>query len=276
MKVRLTLTSLLFLFSVSSVLAADTPASVAEVQSVDPFTKSVMTEFDKHNYKKLIKVYEDYKEKNPQKYIPFKTRSAYCQALAEVGDVEGAIRNLKELLEDWPVRLDIIKSQYDLANLLFMQGLKEEAKEAYEKILLQAEQSNQIVQKSRERLSQLRQLDTKKKDQTALKILEIETSLEVGETSRESVDFLNKVIVEEPNSRNAARARLVLKKTNDFRSQKGKALLDEARRLFDEEKKYQEAQDILDLIDSNYPDVVEPPSVEALKKAIREKTPKQT
>ncbi|QQR80399.1 MAG: tetratricopeptide repeat protein [Deltaproteobacteria bacterium] len=110
--------------------------AVEENPNTDPLTKSVMVEFDKHNYKKLIKTYEDYKEKNPQKYIPLKTRAIYCQALADVGDLEGAIRNLKELTQDWPIRLDVIKLQYDLANLLFMQGLKDEAKDEYEKILL--------------------------------------------------------------------------------------------------------------------------------------------
>ena len=263
---RVLFLSLLLSYQISSVAFA-----IDERVLMENFSKSIATEFDKHNHKKIIKLYEDFRDQNLNRVLPFRPRVMYCQALAEVGDTEGAIKNLKELVADWPVRLDIIKIQYDLANLLFMQGMKDEARDVFEKIILQSDESAQIVQKSKERLFQLKQMESKKKDVTGLQILEIQTSLEIGEISQDSISFLKKVIETEPNTRNSAKAREVLQRANELRTQRYKSLLDEARRLFDEEKKYQEAQEIIDNIERDYADILEAPSVEALKKAIKEK-----
>lgn len=264
--IRLLFLTLLLSYQISSMAFA-----IDEKVLMDNFSKSVATEFDKHNHKKIIKLYEDFREQNPNRVLPFRARVMYCQALAEVGDTEGAIKNLRELVADWPVRLDIIKIQYDLANLLFMQGMKDEARDVFEKILLQSDESAQIVQKSKERLFQLKQMESKKKDVTGLQILEIQTSLEIGEISQDNISFLKKVIETEPNTRNSTKAREVLQRANEVRTQRYKALLDEARRLFDEEKKYQESQEIIDNIERDYFDILEAPSVEALKKAIKDK-----
>jgi tetratricopeptide (TPR) repeat protein len=203
-------------------------------------------------------------------------RVLYSESLADVGELDEAIKSLQEILSDYPPQLDYLRIQYDLANLLFLQRRYPEAKVAYQKILLHSSRTDEILTKSRERLTLMKESEGKKKDLISLQLLDIETALEAGEVPDGAETVLRKIVAQNPSTPHAERAGRLLVRVKEIRSAKAKSLLEEARRLFDEEKKYAEVREILDQIVRNYSDVSEMQSVEALQKAVNVKSPQTT
>lgn len=244
------------------------PSSPGDLQRV------IQKEFQRHNYKKVVEVYQEFIETHPGQFQPILSRVLYSQSLADVGQIDEAIRSLQEILADWPPQVSLTQIHYDLANLLFMQKRHKEAQEAYQKVIIQSAAAREISGKASRRLFLMKEKESKKRDVAAIQMLDIETSLEAGEVPDGGEAFLKKIAEQNQNTPSAERAILLLSKVRDVRTEKAKALLDEARRLYDEEKKYAEVREILEQIQAQYPDVSEQQSVEALLKAVTLKFPR--
>ncbi len=264
---------LFFLLIITGTLAFSSFLAALDGTTLN-FEKEMKSEFQRHNYKKVMQLYKDYISVHEGNFIPLSLRVFYSQALADTGDLDGAIKILQEVLSDWPVSMSLTRLQYDLANLLFMQGKKEEARSLYQKILVQNSKLQEISTKSRERLSQMKQVESKKKGLLSLQLLDIETSLEAGEVPEGSADLLKQIQEKNPGSPQAERGKVLLVKISEIRTEKSRALLDEARRLFDEEKKYDDVRELLDQIEKEYSDVAEIKSIEALRKEVKTKSGK--
>lgn len=229
---------------------------------------AVPREFQRHNYKKVIELYRQYSNANPDRYLPIIVRVLYSQSLADMGEIDEAIENLKLVLVDLPLQIDTMKLQYDLANLLFLQKRFDEARAAYQKITLQSSQVGEIVGKARERLALMKDKESKKKDFVSLQLLDIESNLEAGVVPDGADAFLRQIAEQNPTSHQADQAKRLQLRVKEVRTEKAKALLDEARRLYDQEKKYADVREILDQITRDYSDVSEMPSVEVLLKEV--------
>ncbi len=231
-------------------------------------------EFERHNYKKVVQLYKEYQEGHPDTSIPPVVRVFYSQALADMGDLDEAIKSLRETLAALSPQVDTFKLQYDLANLLFLQKRYEEAKAAFQKIVIESAQHTEIANKAKERINLMKSKakdSGAKKDFVSLQLLDIETALDAGEVPDAAEILLQQIAEQNPTSPQAEQARRLQVRLKEVRTQKAKALLDEARRLFDEEKKYTEVREILGQISKSYSDVCEAASVEALLKAVSAK-----
>jgi tetratricopeptide (TPR) repeat protein len=263
-----------FLLFVSQVQAQSKGDAKGEILTQDLLV-SIPSDFDRHDYKKVVRLYRDYVSNHPEKYIPMVVRILYSQSLANLGEVEDSIVSLKNLLSDLPPQFDPMKLQYDLANLLFLQNRLDEARSAYQKVMILGENSRQVQAKSKERLAWIRAKEEggRGKDLISLRLSDIETLLEIGEIPDGADIFLKQVIQDQkgPESPSVKKAKKLLTRIQEIRTERAKALLDEARRLYDEEKKFTEVREILNQILASYSDVVELPSVEALMKAVSNK-----
>lgn len=230
--------------------------------------QNILKEFQRHNFKKVIRLYTDFKEQQPDQYIPFAVRISSSQALAETGDIEGAIQIITEAIRDLPSEVNATKLHYDLANLLFIEKRYDEAEVLYQKILLMAAPYHEIEMKARERLTLMKGREGRKKDQLSLQLLDIEMALEGGAVPDGAVAFLKEIEMRPKPVAQAERIKKLLEKIQEINTAKSQALLDEARRVFDEEKNYPEVREILEQILREYPDVCDKPSVEALMKVV--------
>ncbi|HEX5037414.1 MAG TPA: hypothetical protein VFX30_09680 [bacterium] len=249
------------------------PALSADESPENQLKVDVSEAFQGHDYKKVIRLYRQFAASKPDRYIPVSVKILYSQALADTGDLDGAIDTMKDVLTDARPETDPVQLQYDLANLLFLQKRFDEAKGAYQKLLLQASRNAELLSKAKERLALMKDRDAnaKRKDIESLQMIDLETALEAGEIPDGAEGVLARIIRRDPKSEQAAEARALQERIKGIRSQKAKALLDEARRLFDEEKKYVEVGGILNQIERSYSDVCETASVEALRKAVDSK-----
>ncbi len=262
--------------------------SQAQSEPADPKTASieakdlvfsVQSDFERHDYRKVIRVYRAYVSSHPEKYVPTIVRIFYSQSLANSGEVEDAIAALKNLLSDMPPQLNPVKLHYDLANLLFIQNRLEEARMAYQKVVILGENSRQDLAKSKERLAWIRTKEEggRGRDLISLRLIDLETALEIGDIPDGAAVFLKQIVQDANGAENPAtnstteKAKKLLVRIQDIRTERARALLDEARRLYDEEKKFNEVREILNQILTSYGDVVEKPSVEALLKAVSNK-----
>src|SRR5579885_1331001 len=123
---------ILCLFPIRSRAADPSTSTPKEIDLLGEETK----EFQRHNYKKVIQLYRDFEESHPDRYLPLSARILYSQALADTGEMNEAIKSLKDILSELPPQADTLKLQYDLANLLFIQRRFDEAKTLYQKMLL--------------------------------------------------------------------------------------------------------------------------------------------
>lgn len=272
---------LLLFFGVTMTIAVPASAGKAEEAASAPrtpikdFQQEVALEFQRNNYKKVIRLYKDFTAKYPDRFVPLVVQVLYSQSLADTGEMDEAIVILKEILMEMPPQIDPVRLHYDLANLLFMQRRYSEATNAYQKILLQASRHDEILTKVRERLTLMREGEGRKKDLISLQLLDIETTLEAKEIPEGAEPLLQNVINQNSGTVQAEQAARLLGRLKEVRTEKARALLDEARRLFDE-KKYTEVREILDQIDRHYADVSEVQSVEVLQKALNFKSPRPT
>jgi tetratricopeptide (TPR) repeat protein len=248
----------------------------AEESPENQLRQDVSDAFQGNDYKRVIRLYRQFVASKPDRDIPAGVKILYSQALADTGDLDGAIDAMKNVLADVRPESDPIQLQYDLANLLFLQKRFDEARTAYQKLLLQTGRNAELLSKAKERLALMKDGDAnaKRKDIESLQMIDLETTLDAGEVPDGAEQALARIIRRDPKSQQAAEAKSLQERIRGLRSQKAKALLDEARRLFDEEKKYVEVRDILDQIQSSYADVCETASVEALRKAVDSKAGK--
>lgn len=235
-------------------------------EKVQDLRKEVQEEFQRHNYKKVIQLYRDFTSANPELFPSLIVKALYSQSLADTGEIDQAIDVLKEILADFPPQLDPLRLQYDLANLLFMQRQYEEARAAYQKVLLQASRNDEIRMKARDRIALMKQSEGRKKDILSLQLLEIETSLESNEVPEGAEGVLNELLAKNPEGPQADRARKLLDRIREVRIGKAAALLGEARRLFDQERKYNEVRQILEQMVKDYSDVADMQSAQLLLK----------
>ena len=101
--------------------------------------------------------------------------------------------------------------------------------------------------------------------------LPTETALEAGEVPDGAPSLLQQIIDQNPLSQQSAQAGRIQNRIKEVRTERAKDMLEEARRLYDMEKKYTEVREILTQIVERYSDVSEKPSVEALTKAVDQK-----
>lgn len=253
--------------------AAESPSkgvSPRDVSKEEVLLTEVTQEFQRHNYKKVIQLYRGFIDDHPDRYLPLVVQILYSQALADTGNIDEAIRALKDVLAELPVQMDPLKLRHDLANLLFLQRRFDEARTVYHKMMLDARQHQEMVAKAKERIALLKGKDAnaKKKDFVSLQLLDIETALEAGEVPDGSLSLLQQIIDQNPLSPQAAQAGQLQDRIKEVRAEKAKAMLDEARRLYDVDKKYAEVREILNQIAEKYADVGEMPSIEALSKEV--------
>lgn len=233
--------------------------------------KMVQQEFQEHNYKKVIRLYEDFTEAQSDAFLPLTVRVLYSQSLADTGELEDAIQVLREILAEFTPEVDALLLQYNLANLLFMERRYQEARAAYQKALLYSSRYQEIQSKARERLNLMKDSEGRKKDTASLQLIEIETSLEAGEVPDGAEALLKQMADQKNPNFYSEQARRLLAKVKEVRTKKAGSLLDEARRLFDEERKYLEVREILEQLARDYSDVCEIQSVEVLRKEVDRK-----
>lgn len=237
--------------------------------------EEVSREFQGHNYKKVIQLYRDFAANKPHRYLPLVVKVLYSQSLADTGEIEEAIASLKEVLTEMPTEADSLQLEYDLANLLFMEKRYDEAAAAYRKVFVRANQASGMLSKAKERLSLIKDrtasAGSRRKDATEIEMMDLGTLMDLGEVPEGTEIFLQRVIDQNPKSPQSEEAKRLQARVKEIRTQKAKALLDEARRLFDEEKKYTEVREVLEQIQNSYADVSEMPSVIALLKAVQTK-----
>jgi tetratricopeptide (TPR) repeat protein len=248
----------------------------AEESPENLLKQEVSDAFQSHDYKKVIRLYRQFSATKPDRYLPASVKILYSQALADTGDLDGAIDAMKDVLADSRPETDPVQLQYDLANLLFLQKRFDEARTAYQKLLLQTGRNADLLSKAKERLALMKDKDAnaKRKDIESLQLIDLETALEAGDIPDGAEEALARIIRRDPKSEQAAEARILQERIRGVRTQRAKGLLDEARRLFDEEKKYVEVRSLLEEIQRRYSDVCETASVEALRKAVDAKTGK--
>ena len=247
------------------------------ISSEKELADAVSGEFQRHNYKKVIQLYRDYVEANAGQSLPTIVKVYYTQSLADTGEIDDAIKSLKEVLADLSPDVDTLKLQYDLANLLFLQRRYDEARGAFQKILLQSSQVNELLSKARERLALMKDKESKKKDFVSLQFLDIETNLDAGMVPDGAEAFLQQIAEQAaPGGPQSDQVQRLQERVKEVRAEKAKALLDEARRLYDKEKKYANVREILEQITQYYSDVSEMPSVEALFKQVNSRLGKGT
>lgn len=248
-------------------------AARAEESPENTLKQSIMEAFQVHDYKKVIRLYREFSASKPDRYVPLTVKVLYSQALADTGDLDGAIDGIKDTLSDLRPEMDPIQLQYDLGNLLFLQKRYDEARAVYQKLILQAGRNADLLAKAKDRLAYMKDqgANAKRKDIESLQMIDLETSLDAGEIPDGAEAMLNRILRRDPNSDQAREAKVLADRIKALRTSKAKVLLDEARRLFDEEKKYFEVRDILEQIQASYGDVCEKASVDALRKAVESK-----
>lgn len=182
--------------------------------------------------------------------------------LAGRGKMDEAIQKLQTLLQELPESAPI-RLQYDLANLLFLQGRYREARAAYQKVLILSEEENEFVSRSKERIAKMKEREAKKKDEVAIQLIDIETALDAGQIpAAGSREFLKKIAEETSPHREVAEQ--LLRKLQEREDENARKILNQARRLFDVEKDYPEAMNLLESIRRDYPETEEMPSVQIL------------
>ncbi len=267
MKRMLLLITVLMPFS----LAAEEGQGTGVSGSVHDLQREVQAAFESHDFQKVVKVYKDYVSAHPAEFMPLTSRVLYSQSLASTGDVTEAIEVLQTVLISLPPESRFVRLQYDLANLLVMEKRYPEAKKAFERVLFEVQQQKDLAVRAKERLNQIKDKDGRKKDVSSLRMIDIETALEAGQAPEGAEEVLKQIQSQNPSSPLAKQAEELLSRWKTIHAQKARSLLDEARRLFDVDRKYGDVRVLLDQIKREYPDFEEMQSVEALRLAVDQK-----
>lgn len=250
------------------------PGVIAELKT------AIEQDFQVNNFQGVVDKYRSFVDQNPGGHVPLVVKSLYSEALANTGQVNEAIVALREMIGEWPVHLDLVRMQYNLANLLFMEGRQEEARAAYEKMVLMTREHDDYIAKARDRLSKMKDKAGGRKDKAALELFDIEAILQAGDIPVGAEEYLQGLVAkgDSPKGKgdeNTEKARDLLDKIHDLKDNKARALLNEARRLFDQERKYAEVRGLLETLLREYPDTSERRSVETLMQEVDRRLPKK-
>ncbi|MBI2083913.1 MAG: tetratricopeptide repeat protein [Deltaproteobacteria bacterium] len=191
--------------------------------------------------------------------------------LAGEGKIDEAIKKLQDLLKEAPSQSYLIRIQYDLANLLFLQGRYPEARAAYYKVIMLNEDQKQMVARAQERIEKMKEREARKGDQVAIRLIDIETTLDAGQfPPAGTIDFL-KEIESQPTHLSFEKAHLLRARIVDMENKKALEILNEARQLFDQKKDYGKILALLETIVQEFPNTDEMPSVQILMEETRKR-----
>ncbi len=239
-------------------------------------THDIRSEFEKNNFIKVIDIYRNFGRQYPDTFLPTNVRVLYSQSLANVGQLEQSIAVLQTILVEYPSKMNRLRLEYDLANLLFIEKRWDEAQKVFKRILIEASESEDIVSKTKQRLTAMKEKETRNDSLQKLQMIDIESALEVGEVPEGAVEFLKQMQAKQgelpkkksatpKEKKEAEKAGELLIRIQEMRKERGQALLDEARRLFDEGKKYREVIQVIQQLQTEYADVIDHLSVETLQ-----------
>ncbi|MBI2982135.1 MAG: tetratricopeptide repeat protein [Deltaproteobacteria bacterium] len=184
--------------------------------------------------------------------------------LAGEGKIDDAISKLGSLLKSLPEQSYLMQIQYDLANLLFLQGRYPEARAAYFRVVMLGEDQKQMVARSKERIEKMKEKESSKGDDITIRLIDIETSLDAGQLPPEGSRQFLKEIESQPAHPSAEKARRLRLRIRETENAKALLLLNEARALFDKRKDYAKVLSILEAIKQEFPNTDEMTSVEIL------------
>ncbi|MDO8461421.1 MAG: tetratricopeptide repeat protein, partial [Deltaproteobacteria bacterium] len=161
--------------------------------------------------------------------------------------------------------LDRVKAQYDLANLLYMQGHYQESKKMFEQVLSASLERDEWIKKARQKITQIRQKRGRSKEQIALRLIEAEERVEEGSDLYATKTVLLEILArtEGKQAEQADKAKDLLERLWD----KERSLVTRELsniQLLREEKKLAEARELLQKILVDYPDMEERGHVESL------------
>ena len=194
----------------------------------------------------------------------FKHEIDEAHQLAAEGKLDESIERLREILNEAPSEYYQLRLQYDLANLLFVQGRYREARAGYHRVLMMIEDQNEMVTRARERIAKMKDRESKKKDEVSIQLIDLETQVDLGQIPpEESRNFLRKIERNE-QSIHQTRARELFQRVVEMENERARELLNQARHLFDKEKNYLAVTNILETIQREFPDTTEMPSVQIL------------
>ncbi len=192
------------------------------------------------------------------------SRVAELKDLASRGKMDEAIQGMLELLNEFPNGSESIQIRYDLANLLFLQGRYRDARLQYQKVMIQSDLHRQLAERAGKRIAKIDERDSKSKDLTGLKLIEIEAALDAGQMPPEGSRELMKKIREDAVSPHQEWAGRLLHREVELQNGRARVLLNEARQLFDSRRDYPRVQGLLEEIQRDFPDTEEMPSITIL------------
>ena len=102
------------------------------------------------SYKKVIELYRRFTAEQPGRYLPLVVKVFYSQALADTGEIDGAIDSLRDVLNELPPEIDPFRLRYDLGNLLFLEKRYDEAEIVYRRLLSRAHQVSEFTERAKE------------------------------------------------------------------------------------------------------------------------------
>ena len=223
-----------------------------------------------HDYVTVAKLCGQLKEL----LLPPSAQLLCAEAYAATGQIAAAGKLLRTLLDQNPPGIDRMKIQYDLANLLFMEGRYIESKKIYQDVVATSQERGEWEKKARERIAKImaktKEHDWGSKKQVELQFLEIEQRIEKGVDLAESRDILAEMLLL-LKGKQAERAAELLEKLRDKRRALITQELSEVNHLYREENNLPAAREILQRILSTYPVMDEREYVEHLFVEIQEK-----
>ncbi len=240
---------------------------------IQQFQTDLEHDFINNDYKGVIVRYRKYTQENPNFYVPLVTKAYYSEALAYTGDLDEAIEALRSMIEEVPAQFDLVRMQYNLANLLSMENRQSEARVAYQKVLLLASDQGDYVQKAKDRLNKMKEKEVGRKDKVSLELYDLETLLEAGAMPDGAEGYLKAIMENDGAAQNRDKAKALLERVRGIREQKVRAMLNEARRLYDEQKKYAAVKGLLEELLREFPETNERHSVEILLSEVKRHLP---
>ena len=254
--------ALVLAFSVN--LSAHAVSKKLPPKTVEELQLRLTDEFQGHNYDKVVEIYRAYVETDASRVVSLTARILYSQSLADTGDEEEAIAVLQEVVAELSPYADVLTLEHDLANLLFLDGHPAEAKDHDRRVLLRSNRHAAMLEGVRKRLALSKGRESRKKDYATLQMLEIESALETGDVPEGAETILEDLLKQKLSVQQTERARGLQVRIHEVRTTKASQLLQEARRLYDEERKYDDVREILNQLLKDYGDVCETQSVHAL------------
>lgn len=219
--------------------------------------------YRKHDYKTVARLCK--KLLQEKESLSFSHQMVCAESFAGTGEIEQAILLLKGLLKENPAGLDRVKVQYDLANLLFMQGHYQESKKMFEQVLSASLDRDEWIKKARQKIVQIRQKRGRSREQIALRLIEAEEKVEAGTDLYATKGVLLEILArtEGKQAEQAEKAKELLERLDDKERSLVTRELSNVQ-LLREEKKLTDARELLQKLLVDYPDMEERGHVESL------------